>query len=359
MAMASFGGELEAEVKAAADVVQKALLLVQALACDMDVAPPSLGKEMEGCDVTAGMAGIVEIKPGDSTPVTAADYAIQGLVAAALKQQFPADRFMGEEDSKELREKPELCNLALDLCSRFGGHVSKEEFLTSVDSGLEPDNGQQRVWVLDPIDGTKGFVTGQGYVIGLSLSVAGKPLLGVMGNPNAVSTPPIMLAVAGHGLSWWASSGGPVEFEPSKPDWASRGFTLPTSVPEPKEGVDYPPWLLSPQSTRDECRPFGSMAWASELCCGSMVKYFAVAAGSHSGYVQYEENLKTWDHACGVLCVQESGGSATVTDSISKQVEFPGRRFRVRGGIVSCSRWATEEMRELFLKAAAGNDTGP
>lgn len=48
MAMASFGGELEAEVKAAADVVQKALLLVQALACDMDVAPPSLGKEMEG-----------------------------------------------------------------------------------------------------------------------------------------------------------------------------------------------------------------------------------------------------------------------------------------------------------------------
>ena len=28
------------------------------------VAPPSLGKEMDGCDVTAGMAGVVEIKPG-------------------------------------------------------------------------------------------------------------------------------------------------------------------------------------------------------------------------------------------------------------------------------------------------------
>eukprot|EP00435_Cladocopium_sp_Y103_P071187 s279_g36.t4 len=112
----AFGGQLEEEVAAAAEVVQKALALVQALACDMDVAPPSLGKEIEACNVTAGISAI---KPGDSTPVTAADFAIQGLVSRALKKRFPLDRFMGEEDSKELREDEDLCNLA--LAKHFAG----------------------------------------------------------------------------------------------------------------------------------------------------------------------------------------------------------------------------------------------
>ena len=35
--------------------------------------------------------------------------------------------------------------------------------------------------MLDPIDGTKGFVTGEGYVIGLALLVDGEPIVGVMG----------------------------------------------------------------------------------------------------------------------------------------------------------------------------------
>ena len=35
--------------------------------------------------------------------------------------------------------------------------------------------------VLDPIDGTKGFMTGQGYMIGLSLLMDGEAIIGVMG----------------------------------------------------------------------------------------------------------------------------------------------------------------------------------
>lgn len=227
-----------------------------------------------------------------------------------------------------------------------------------MDAGLEADRGQKRVWVLDPIDGTKGFVTGQGYVIGLSLLADGLPLIGVMGNPNVQSTPPIMIAVKGQGLRWWPAAGpGPLEFEVAKPHWAERDFTLPTdpSASVPKEGVDFPPWLLSPQSTRDACRPFGPRADGSELCCGSMVKYFAVATGSHCGYVQYEKDLKTWDHACGVICVAESGGAACVTDAEGKEVTFPGRKFQVAGGIVSCSRWCTPAMRAALMEACAGN----
>lgn len=355
--MTAARSDLEAEVTAAVEVVQRSMRLVQALACDMDVAPPSLGKEMEACDITAGISAI---KPGDSTPVTAADYAIQGLVFESLQKQFPADRFMGEEDAADLRADADLCGLALELCSKFGdSSITKESFLAAVDVGLVPprEGENRRVWVLDPIDGTKGFLTGQGYVIGLSLLMDGEALVGVMGYPNATATPPIMLAVKGHGLRWWPAEGpGPLEYEPPKPDWASQDFgQLPPPLPgQLQAGRDYPPWLLSPQSSRTACRPFGD-APATDMCCGSMVKYFAVAAGTHCGYVQYEEQLKTWDHACGILCVQESGGNACVTDAAGQPVFFPGRKFSVLGGIVSCSRWCTSEMRELLLQAAAGN----
>ncbi|CAE7246420.1 unnamed protein product [Symbiodinium natans] len=347
---------LEEEVSAAVEVVQRSMRLVQALACDMEVAPASSGKEMEACDVTAGISAI---KPGDSTPVTAADFAIQGLVFEALQKQFPADGFMGEEDAAELRADPDLCRLALELCSRFGNStLTQESFLAAVDAGLDPlqEKENDRIWVLDPIDGTKGFMTGQGYMIGLSLLMDGEAIIGVMGNPNAVTTPPIMLAVKGRGLRWWPAEGtSPLPYEPSKPKWAAQDFrTLPSSAATLQEGRDYPPWLLSPQSMRYACRPFGD-APASDLCCGSMVKYFAVAAGTHCGYVQYEEQLKTWDHACGILCVEESGGAACVTDAAGEPVRFFGRKFSVCGGIVSCSRWCRPEMRELLLQAAAGN----
>ena len=37
-------------------------------------------------------------------------------------------------------------------------------------------------------------------------------------------------------------------------------------------------------------------------------QHYATAAGRSAGFIQYEEELKTRDHACGLICVFESGG---------------------------------------------------
>ena len=63
-----------------------------------------------------------------------------------------------------------------------------------------------------------------------------------------------------------------------------------------------------------------------------------------------EEELKTWDHACGLICVSESGGTAT--DAEGGQVLFPDRLFPVTGGVVCASRWATPKMKQKLLAAA-------
>jgi len=335
-----WGAGLAQEARVAVQVVQRAMQLCQALACDMAVVDSSAsGKEMDACDVTAGVSFI---KAGDSTPVTAADFAIQGLVSQALCSAFPNDRFMGEEDASDLRDDADLRALALRLCSSYGGEDDEAAFLESVDRGLEPPRGTgERVWILDPIDGTKGFMTGEGYVIGLALVDAdGDALIGVMGVPTEAEAPPIMAAVKGHGLRWWPAVGdAPLEYTPPRPAWADGGEAL-------------PPWLISPQKSFGACQPFGAGHAPTVVCCGAMIKYYYTAAGRAAGFIQYEESLKSWDHACGLICVQESGGRAT--DAEGARVLFPGRTFRVQGGIVCASRWATTEHVEKLMQAASG-----
>ena len=258
----SWGGPLAAEAAAAVAAVQRAMQLCNALACEMQmVDSASQGKTMDACDTQSGVSFI---KPGDSTPVTAGDFAIQGLVSASLRAQFPEDRFMGEEDAGDLRADDDLCALALRLASEFGGDTDKEAFLRAVDNGLEPPRGKgERVWVLDPIDGTKGFMTGQGYTIGLALVDAdGTALVGVMGVPPEQEAPPIMAAVSGHGLKWFDAQGAaPVEYAPAKPAWAGK----------PLSRDERPPWLISPQKSADVCLPFGPDHPPSVVCCGAMV----------------------------------------------------------------------------------------
>merc|ERR1719310_1795738 len=96
----TWGGDLSREAAVAVKAVQQAMQLCQALACEMQVvdADATGGKTMDECDTTAGVSFI---KEGDSTPVTAADFAIQGLVSQLLAKTFPADRFMGEEDASD------------------------------------------------------------------------------------------------------------------------------------------------------------------------------------------------------------------------------------------------------------------
>jgi hypothetical protein len=87
-----WGGDLADEAAACALVVQKASELCLKLAEELTVSKESLGKDMKKEDT---QKGISVIKEGDSSPVTAADFAIQGFVSAELKKSFPDDRFMG------------------------------------------------------------------------------------------------------------------------------------------------------------------------------------------------------------------------------------------------------------------------
>jgi histidinol phosphatase-like enzyme (inositol monophosphatase family) len=92
-------------------------------------------------------SGVATERKGDASPVTEADRAAEAAMRRILKAEVPADTVIGEE---------------------FG----LEQGRTS------------RSWILDPIDGTSGFLAGR-PIFGtlIALTVEGWPVLGVIDQP--------------------------------------------------------------------------------------------------------------------------------------------------------------------------------
>lgn len=86
-------------------------------------------------------------RKGDASPVTAADRAAEGAMRALLAEAFPDHGVIGEE---------------------FGAERE----------------GSALLWVLDPIDGTKSFITGRPtFTTLIALIADGVPVLGVISQP--------------------------------------------------------------------------------------------------------------------------------------------------------------------------------
>ncbi|XP_039037881.1 uncharacterized protein LOC120175251 [Hibiscus syriacus] len=118
----------------------------------------------------------------------------QALVSFVLQQEIPADfSLVAEEDSKDLRKDGDqeiverITKLVNDSITSDGSYnvtLSTEDVLKAIDSGRSEAGSQGRHWVLDPIDGTKGFLRGDKYAIALALLDGGKVVLGVLACPN-------------------------------------------------------------------------------------------------------------------------------------------------------------------------------
>jgi len=119
--------------------------------------------------------GISTVEKSDLSPVTVGDFACQASVLHDLHTAFPEDSFIAEESSSALEGDTELARQVLTALSLSDVEIVKQ----SIDLGKDYVNWEQRggrpprVWCLDPIDGTRGYMRGkrQGgqYCIALAL----------------------------------------------------------------------------------------------------------------------------------------------------------------------------------------------
>uniref|UniRef100_A0A0E0LM59 3'(2'),5'-bisphosphate nucleotidase n=1 Tax=Oryza punctata TaxID=4537 RepID=A0A0E0LM59_ORYPU len=290
------------------------------------------------------------LEKNDQTPVTVADFGVQALISLELQQSFPSIPLVAEEDSASLRSSntddnssnvlvESISSAVADKVSNANSLLTHDDVLRAIDRGgknaVSFDSNPATYWVLDPIDGTKGFLGGDDalYVVGLALVVNEKVVAGVMGCPNwsnatiasrkedssAAQLDRGILMIAHVGCGTWSRHlfvdiG---QFTTAQSTW-NRCLVDSCSVVHMARFCipDSQTWNMIPlsvlfNSTMDESNPRDvNEILLLSVYCGSLCKYLTVASGRASVFVirARTKNLKSWDHAVGVICVQEAGG---------------------------------------------------
>lgn len=191
----------------------------------------------------------------EDNPVTLADLEANRAIQAALRAAFPGDAILSEET----RDSP----------ARFSC---------------------ERVWIIDPLDGTKEFVQGiPEFAVSIALALQGEPVVGVVQQPLT-------------GECFWGARGrgawvGPerVSVVRAAPLEQSKVFSSRTEM---KRGqVDpYRDWFA-------EIQPVGSVA----------LKLALVAAGRAHGWISLAPKNE-WDVCAGDLLIREAGGTFETWD---------------------------------------------
>jgi myo-inositol-1(or 4)-monophosphatase len=188
-----------------------------------------------------------------------------------------------------------------------------------------PDRlGRRRVWIVDPIDGTRSFIAGRPeYTISIGLVEDGEPVVGVVHNPP---TGELYWAVRGDGARFRRGSGSSDDALAMANELESGGARLAlASRSEIGAGLEIDGWSLTPS---------GSTAY----------KLARVAGGAAHAFVSRRAKSE-WDVCAGALIVQEAGGVAT---------DLAGRSLRYNqetpsfAGVVAAARGAHRELVERF-----------
>lgn len=276
------------------------------------------------------------IEKKDRSPVTIADFGSQAIVCQTIAATFPNDPVVGEEDATVLRQ-PEMAE-CLEQVTRYVQAVIPEATADSVFTWIDRGNGNvgSRYWTLDPIDGTKGFLRQDQYAVALALIEDGEVKVGVLACPALPvnldhptgNTGVLFVAVRGEGATMMPLQGG--EPQPIKVSSISQADRL-RFVESVESGHGN-------HALQDAVAKAVGIE-APSIRMDSQAKYGAVAQGSAALYLRlpspkspdYRE--KIWDHAAGLIVVEEAGGK--VTDMHGAPLKFSlGRQLDANQGVV-------------------------
>ena len=333
----------------------------------------------------------------DDSPVTVADFAAQALVSLWLERSHPDIQLVAEETADALRapEGASLSRRVADLVNEtlraaiedgfiepddasFGakgtsiGQPLTESFVAdAIDCGAGSPSGAGRFWILDPIDGTKGFIAGRQYAVALGLMVDGVVEGGVLGCPNmpadvvpedATCIPPerpgvIFAARAGAGcVAFPADARAPLA-EGSAADPPRAKSCLADAGATPGSSRYMESWgdsiVANGGKTKALAAELGIVRTAVRV--DSMAKYGALSRGDADLYLRFPPKSyreKVWDHAAGVAIVQAAGG--VITDGDGHALDFTkGRFLEQRGGIIAS---ANPSLHAAVLNALAKSE---
>jgi 3'(2'), 5'-bisphosphate nucleotidase len=200
----------------------------------------------------------VEMKAGNE-PVTIADKKAAAFLVDELGKAFPGDVIICEETEDDPRR------------------VSAE-----------------RVWYVDPIDGTKDFIRGdRGWSVMIGLAVRARPVVGVVHQPSAERT-------------FWAAPA------PAPGCLTERGVDRPLGVSAIRDPGRIRLVISASHRSAAIDQVKGALGTQDELNIGSVgVKMGLIAAGERDLYVNPWPKCKAWDTCAPEAILDRAGGRLT------------------------------------------------
>ncbi|HTN89011.1 MAG TPA: 3'(2'),5'-bisphosphate nucleotidase CysQ [Sorangium sp.] len=232
----------------------------------------------------------VEMKgPGD--PVTRADREANALICSALEAAFPGEAILAEESVPAADE----------LAARFR---------------------QERVFFVDPLDGTREFADRNGeFAVMIGLSVRGRAALGV-----------VVMPTTGEALAGRADEGGSdggFAFLEAK-DGSRRPLRV-SSVGAPADAA----LIVSRSHRPKELEPLIARLGITRVVpCGSVgVKIARIATAEVDLYIHGGGGAKLWDSCAPEAVLRGAGGR--FTDLAGAPIDYAGPGLKLARGIIA------------------------
>ncbi len=224
---------------------------------------------------------------GFHNPVTTADYASNHYLEERLRDSFPTYGWLSEETADNH-----------DRLSR------------------------ERVWVVDPLDGTKEFIEGlPQFVVSVALAEKGRPVLGVLHNPVTGET---FSAAAGHGATL---NGEPITV--SKVERLEEAVIL-NSRSETRRRLwkRYKPYFRL-------LKPMGSVAYKLGLVAAGRADIFATLRPKNE-----------WDVCAGHIILKEAG--AELRGLTGKEHRYNNRHTVIKPGLAAGNATIVRAFLDLY-----------
>lgn len=178
-----------------------------------------------------------------------------------------------------------------EIISTIRQHFPKHTIVAE-ESGILDGDGSER-WIIDPLDGTTNYAHNLGiYSISIAFALGDDMMVGIVFNP---ATGELFTALRGQGARL---NNQPINVSPTATVSDSLLVT----------GFPYNKRVFADTLIHRFARCLSNAQGVRRLGSAALDLCF-VACGRFDGF--WEENLKPWDTAAGLLIAQEAGGEVT------------------------------------------------
>jgi 3'(2'), 5'-bisphosphate nucleotidase len=205
-------------------------------------------------------AGAEVFTKADDSPVTLADQAAEALILSRLSALYPGVQAVAEEQS---------------------------------DARGKPARAAERFWLIDPLDGTKGFISGkESFTVNIALIEGSRPVIGVVSAPATATT-------------WRSAPGGGAQMRRFGEAWRSIRVR-----DRPEDGVALLSHSVSDEEATRLAARYGCTRWQGT---DSSLKFCLIAEGRFDAYPRTGPTSE-WDTAAGQAVLEAAGGRVLTPD---------------------------------------------